>query len=620
MDDSTKSIWKTKFQYRIDGFSDSWQYLDINTPITFSQLTPGEYVLQVRSYNGNEQVAPCWSMNLSVSYPWWQTGWFYSALVFAGILFIVLAILTIKQYYKKRQQQRLREIEKKKKEELLQEKESFFAGLSHDLATPFSLILAPANDLLRDEKTESSVREKLEIIGKNATFLSYLFNSILELKRAETTNLEIKEKQIEVVSFIGIIKNAFDYLACSRNITLSYHSEMESLQIITDSIKLERIINNLLSNAIKFTPNGGRVTINTTLSEENVFSISIADSGSGIEIRNQEKIFEKFFQETKHGQDQRTKGLGLGLYIVREFVSLLNGDIEIDSSKESGTCITVRFKPVIVEETHSISSASEDKLLDKDNEMTTILIVEDNSELRKYLQNRLSEQFHVISVTEGKQALKVIEEKLPEFVISDIMMPEMDGLTLTEKIKSNPLYADIFVILLTALSSADDERKGYKAGADIYLKKPFDSEALVNQILNIKNTRQYRKQQLLQQLVSPTESEVEPDSKDDFLRRSMKVVEEHLMDADFKIDEFAVEMNLSKTVLHRKFKLLVGQTPNQFIRTVRLRKAAGMLMNTNLTIAEIAYLTGFNQSHYFIKCFKEVYNETPNSYKKKMLS
>jgi len=239
--------------------------------------------------------------------------------------------------------------------------------------------------------------------------------------------------------------------------------------------------------------------------------------------------------------------------------------------------------------------------------LTTILVVEDNDELRKYLSEKLSEHFIVIAAKNGTEAFQMLSDYLPEIVISDVMMPETDGYTLCRKIKENSLYADIFVILLTAKSSTDDELQGYKSGVDIYIKKPFDSDALINQVINITQTLQNRRTQLLGKLISPDPNDIDFDPKDQFLQQSMKVIEAHFMDAEFKIDEFAEEMNVSKTVLHRKFRSLVGQTPNQFIRTVRLRKAVNLLRNSDLNISEIAYLTGFNQSHYFIKCFREVY-------------
>lgn len=475
MAETNNDIWKTNFQYRISGFSDKWQYLDISYPITFSQLNPGDYVLQLRTFDGESDSPPCWTMHISVSYPWWNTGWFYFGLIVAGLALIVLVILFIRRYYKKRQLQRLAEIEKNKKEELLREKESFFAGLSHDLTTPFSLIIAPANDLLRDETTNDPTREKLEIIAKNASFLSDLFGTILDVKRAETSDSELNEKQIEVVSFVRMIVNAFDYLADSKSIAFSFRSNIHSLSIVIDSVKLERVIYNLLSNAIKFTPDNGEVSVGVDYFENGALNLSIKDNGPGIEERNQEKVFEKFYREAKYEQDNKSKGLGLGLYIVRQFVSLLGGEVLVDSMQGEGTSITICLTPEVIRQAITDADIQEVRTTDKEEERTTILLVEDNDELRNYLQKRLSEQFRVISAADGVEALHLIRENLPEIVISDIMMSEMDGLTLTKTIKDNPLYADIFMVLLTARSSAEDEQKGYKAGADIYLKKPFDS-------------------------------------------------------------------------------------------------------------------------------------------------
>jgi len=280
-----------------------------------------------------------------------------------------------------------------------------------------------------------------------------------------------------------------------------------------------------------------------------------------------------------------------------------------------GTEITVKI-PVKLSSVISADSLlpGHDTISD---DKSTILLVEDNIQLRDYIREKLSSHFNVITTENGIKALSLIDTYMPEIIISDIMMPGMDGLTLTQKIKENNKYADIFVALLTARTSTDDELEGYKKGADIYIKKPFDGEVLLNQMINIHSTRQSRKNQIISWLVSEEHSEIEFNSKETFLKRSMQVIEEHIMEPDFKLDEFAAALNISKTVLHRKFRLLVGQTPNQFIRLVRLRKSVHLLQNTDHSISEIAYLTGFNQSHYYIKCFREVYNQTPGNFKGK---
>lgn len=605
--------YHNSYQYQIKGFSEDWQYLDISKPITFSQLPPGDYTLLIRLNNASltQDNEPLWSLHIEITPPWWRTNLFY--MILSSVIFLSLLSLffTIKNYYKKRQLQKLEEIEKKKKEELLQEKESFFAGLSHDLLTPFSLIIAPISDLMRDKGMNEDQREKLEIISKNATFLSDIFSTILDFKRAELIDTEIKEKNVELVSFIQIIVNAFDYLAKSNGVKLSYKPDISRLFVSIDTIKLERILYNLISNALKFTKEEGDIDVLLNYDGlSDIFYLKVCDTGIGIDAQNQDKVFEKFYQEEK---DNNSQGLGLGLYTTRKFIHMMGGGIEIKSAPLRGTTITINLPAKKIEESEPLQEEKE--YTDGDN-LFTILLVEDNNQLRDYLRKKLAVHFDVAVASNGIEALDFIKNNLPEIVISDVMMPEMDGLTLCSTIKNTPMYSDIFVILLSAKSSSEDEMQGYKSGADFYVKKPFDPEILIKQMVNVYATRQQRRKQIITDLLSPQSDNAGIQPKDDFLQRAIRIIEEHLMDENFKIDEFAAEMHLSKTVLHRKFKLMIGETPNIFIRNIRLRKAANMLKETDLSISEIAYLTGFSQAHYFIKCFKELYQDTPKNFRK----
>lgn len=607
----TKVGWdnyQNSYQYLIKGFTEEWQYLDMYKPITFSQLPPGDYTLLIRPNTGSldTQNETCWSLNITITPPWWKTNVFYIVLVVLIMFLLFGLFFIIKNYYKRYQVKRLQEIEKKKKEELLREKESFFTGLSHDLLTSFSLILAPVSDLIRDKDMNEDQREKLGIISKNAEFLSDVFGTILDFKRAELSDKELKEKTVELASFIRIIVNAFDYLAKSSGIVLSYHSDVSSLVVSIDTVKLERILYNLISNAIKFTKEGGTIDVTFTFSEASgLFSIKVKDTGVGIAYQNQSKIFEKFYRENG---DNHSRGLGLGLYTTQKFLQVMGGEVAIESVLQEGTSIIVTFPAKRVE------VVAEKEELALDNQFT-VLLVEDNVQLRDYLKKKLSAHFDVAVASNGVEAWEFIKHNLPELVISDVMMPEMDGLTLCSTVKNTPMYSDIFIILLSAKSSSEDEISGYKAGADFYLKKPFDPDILINHMRNVFATRQQRRKQIISDLLSPQDKGEEFHPKNDFLNKSIKIVEEHLMDEDFKIDEFAAEMNLSKPVLHRKFKLMVGETPNIFIRNIRLRKAANMLKTTDLSISEVAYMTGFSQAHYFIKCFRELYQDTPKNFR-----
>lgn len=603
-----------RYLYRMKGFADTWQYLDMSMPLTFSQLNPGTYTLEIKKY-GEEDDAICWSMTIAVTPPWWKTTTFYVImflLVFCGIGGL---LWFIKVHYRRKSNRRIKDMESMQKVELLKEKESFFEGLTHDLITPLSLILAPANDMLRETPESDNRHERLSIIVKNAAFLSDLFSTILDFKRVELSEVEINNRQVEIVSFCRIIVNAFNYLAASKEITLSYETGMPPTPVMIDSVKFERVLYNLLSNAIKYTPQHGTVTV-SLLQENDRLQVFIKDSGPGIMQQYQTKVFNKFYREPQYSGENTPNGLGIGLYVVKKFVTAMNGTVSIDSAPGAGTTlfISLPLAPMpagIV----AVDSSHEVKVSNIDNNRATILLVEDNSQILNYLSVKLSEHFNVVTATNGEEALERIDEYLPEIVVSDIMMAGMDGLTLCRHIKSNSLYADIFVILLTAKTSSEDELRGYKEGADIYIRKPFDTEALISQIMNILTTRQKRKEQLLKNLIAKDSDNIEFNSKEVFLQQALKAIEENLNKADFNIEEFAVALNTSKTVLHKKFKTLIGQTPNQFIRAIRLRKAAELLVNSDLSVAEIAYLTGFNQAHYFIKCFKEVYNETPKTYR-----
>lgn len=606
--------FKKRYQFRINGFSDSWQLIDLNNPVTFSQLLPGSYVLEIRQFNQNSDKPADWTIDMSISPPWWKTGLFKFLAAITLVMTMTLIALFLDQRIKRKHAQKLRLIKKEKQDELLREKESFFSGLSHDLLTTFSLILAPVNDLIRENKLSGSGREKLEIIRKNTSFLSDMFGTIFDFKRAEFTDTQIREDNIEIVSVARLVVNAFEYLASSRNIKLNFKTDVDALNVVADHVKLERILYNLLSNAIKFAPDSGEVSLELhSGSSAGMVTFIVRDNGMDIDIRDQDRIFEKFYQVKEMTRRAGPGGLGLGLFIVKKFVSLIGGTVSVISSKNEGTAVTVNI-PVKPAE---IDSPTEDPNLPQpfSEERSTILIVEDNEQMLEYLAEKLKSFFNVIRASDGLEALKLIEYYLPEMIITDLVIPGLDGLALTRKIKTDNKLADIFVVILSARSSFEDELEGYKQGADIYLKKPIDLEVLLNQMINIHTTRQKRKNQLYADLVSQNNRNIEFDARESFLKWSMQIIEDHLTDAEFNLDDFAAEMNISKSVLHRKFKLLVGQTPNQLIRIVRLRRSVELIRNSDLSITEIAYMSGFNQAHYFIKCFKEVYKETPKTFR-----
>ena len=532
-------------------------------------------------------------MDITVVPPWWKTPLFRAAVALAVLLAVVSAVRLVILRNKKENLRKLRAMETLKKEELLKEKESFFDSLGHDLITPLSLILAPANDLLRETDETDARHEKLSIISKNATFLSDLFSTVLDFKRVELSDMAVCRRNVEAVSFCRTIVNAFNYLADSKQIQLDFQSAIPSAHVWIDQVKFERILYNLLSNAVKYTPHQGRVSVALEYAD-GLLAVSVKDTGPGINPSHQAAVFDKFYREPQYDKENSPGGLGLGLYVVKKFVAAMDGTVSVCSRPGEGTTLCVKLPAEQAESRQSAADIPEpDPQANDTAGHATILLVEDNEQILNYLAGQLAGHFNIVTATNGEEALEQTERHLPEIIISDIIMPGMDGLELCRHIKENPLYADI------------------------YIRKPFDTAALASQISNILNTRQKRKEQLLKSLTAQGHAPVEFNSKEVFLQQAMKVIEENLDKADFNIEEFAAAMNISKTVLHKKFKMLIGQTPNQFIRAVRIRKASELLESTDLSVTEIAYLTGFNQAHYFIKCFKEVYDETPKNFRER---
>lgn len=604
--------YKNSYQYRIKGVSDDWSYFDLTQPLSISQLNPGKYQLALRPMGAgltdDGQLGPEWVLDIIVTPPWWRSTWFYVLLAITAVALVAVITLLVRRHYHRTQAKKLEEISQRKKEEILQEKENFFAGLSHDLLTSFALIIAPVTDLIRDDSTTAEQKEKLNIVLKNAESLSDQFKSILDYKRSELLDMNIVASDNDLVAHIRMMVSSFEYMAAAAGISLAFnHDGLDTLNVCIDRMKFERILYNLIGNAVKYSRNGDSVMVSLALGEQGSEAvITVSDTGIGIPKQNCSRIFDKFY---RGDNTSGAPGVGLGLYITRRFVEAMNGSISVESDEDKGTVFTLVMP---VEPCGEPAGANEHT---DTSARFSVLLVEDNTEMAAYLQGKLSRHFDVAVAANGEEALETIRTSLPELVISDVMMPRMGGLELCTNLKSNPVYADIFVILLSAKSSPEDEAEGYAAGADFYLRKPFDPDALIAQVKNLEATCRQRRKQLISMALEQADDEPENHPHDYFITKAVKTVEAHLMDENFKVDDFAAEMNMSKAVLNRKFKHLVGETPNSFVRKIRLNKAAVMLVTTDCSISEIAYMTGFGQTHYFIKKFKEIYNETPGNYR-----
>lgn len=595
--DQSDGVFHNTYEYRIEGLSDRWHHLDTGKPLSFSMLPPGDYSFNIRNSGGQAPSEdPLWSLKLSVPKPWWNTTPFYLLLTAAIAMLVISAILILRRHYARKSQRYQEEIKRQEEEELLREKEGFFTQLSHDIMTPLSLVLAPVNDLRRDPSISEDQKEKLDIVGSNAEYLSNLFSTILNFKRAEINGHANVERPIELNDFIRMTLSSFEYLSKTKGIRMDYDTTVSPIHIKVDTFKLERVLYNILDNSLKYSDEGSSVRVSLSCPElsRTMARISVSDSGSGIAPENLKHIFDKFFR----GNSSQKDGLGLGLYTARRFMEDLGGTLSARSAPGEGTCMMIDLP---IQEIPGDESRQDSAVAD-----FTILIVEDNSQLREYLRQKLSASFEVAVASDGEEGLKYVKKNLPEIVISDVMMPRMDGLSFCHAIKSELKLGDIFVILLSAKGSTEDEAEGYRAGADFYMKKPFDPDVLLSQITNVYNT--FKR---VRQSGEDRPSGYVYDMKHEFVAKATKVAQDNLSDDQFNLDAFAAEMGMSKPVLHRKFNLYIGDSPNNFIKQMRLQKAARLLISSDMTVSEIAYTSGFSQSHYFIKCFKDTYGTTP---------
>ena len=418
-------------------------------------------------------------------------------------------------------------------------------------------------------------------------------------------------------------------IAEKKNIRFSFSSNIDSLEIYFDKDKIEKILFNLLSNAFKYTHDNGTVSINLAYNPpvnnegDGTLAIEVKDTGIGIPADKQEKIFERFFQ-TDVPESMVNQGTGIGLAITKEFVKLHNGIITVKSEPEQGTCFTVLlpakkiYEPSARTATSPVPAEDAEQMIPEESQKSgkkkTILVVEDNEDMRFYLKDNLKGQYHVEEATNGKEGWEKIKQLNPDLVVSDIMMPLMDGVELARKIKTETLTAHIPVILLTAMGSEEKQLEGLKAGVNDYITKPFTFEILASRIRNLLAQQELLQKRFQKQIeVNPAEVTITPvDEK--FLKQALEVVEKNMDNPEFSVEDFSREMYMNRVTLYRKILSLTGKAPMEFIRSIRLKRAAQLLEKSGMSVAEIAYEVGFNNPKNFTKFFKEEFKVLPSQY------
>ena len=509
--------------------------------------------------------------------------------------------------------------------EVTAQKLQFFTNVSHEVRTPLTLILAPLDRLIVSLR-ESPYASDLRLIQKNANRLLRVINQILDFRKVEGKQEKLAVREIDLVPFVGEIKSYFDSMASVRAISYTFTSSIKQCTLWIDPDLLERVFFNLLSNAFKFTPEGGSVRIELTEEGDRVF-IQVIDTGSGIQPANLPHLFDRFYTE------DRSMGTGIGLHLVKEYIHMHGGEIRAESEPGQRTTFTVclrkgkaHFEDSDLMETSVSHQAYEASRLD-DSETKeilsktypyTILITEDDDEVRCFLERELSLHFKIRTAANGKEALRVLEEEEISLVVSDVMMPEMNGFELCRTIKSQLPFSHIPVILLTALTDERQRIFGITGGADDYIQKPFHTDYVKIKIIHLLQERQKLRERLLEKLrdnkLLLSESEKVESIDDAFLRKFAEQIEAVYADPEYNVEKLSETLGLSRGHLHRKIKELTGTAPVEFLRTYRLNKATQLLRQNAYTVSEVAYRTGFSSPAYFSKCFKAVYGVTPTEY------
>ena len=623
---------KTQYMYKLEGFNNDWLTLPVGVHnVTFTNLAPGKYVLRVKAINSDGYVGiKEATLGIVVNPPFWMSWWAY--LLYAVGLVVVLFLARYRMLKREREKFHLQQIENEvaKNEEINNMKFRFFTNVSHELRTPLTLIISPLEGMLK-ETTDELQSTRLQLMYRNAQRLLHLVNQLLDFRKGEMSTHQLSLSEGDIISYVHSVCNSFLLMADKKHIQFSFFSGIDTFSMAFDADKVGKIVMNLLSNAFKFTPEGGRVTvmIEHVAGTPDILEIKIADTGIGISDVDKEHIFERFYQADHKGVEETT-GNGIGLSLVRDFVTLHEGEVKVFDNIGMGSVFVIQF-PVkhvetqvqLPEETGMPVGDEEDKEMKEEAREETerknfplLLIVDDNEDFRIFMRYSLELQYRVKLVVNGKEAWEMMQEELPDLVISDVMMPQMDGNELCRLIKQDKRTAHIPVILLTARQNTEAKLEGLQTGADDYVTKPFNMTILVLRIRKLIELSRYHR--VTQGMIDPAPSEIVITSLDEkLIEKAIKYVEDNMSRTELSVEELSRELGMSRVHLYKKLLQITGKTPIEFIRVIRLKRAAQLLRESQLHVSEVAFEVGFNNPKYFSRYFKDEFGVLPSVYQEK---
>jgi len=627
---------KNQYKYKLEGYDSRWHNLGNRNELTLMNLESGNYRLLVKGSNNDKVWNPKpAAVQIRVLPPWWRT-W----QAFIGFFIVFLFIIWIFRYFTIKKERTISEM--KKTREINMMKLRFFTNMSHEFRTPLTLIMNPLENILNNSHLDKSLEKKIEVVYRNAQKLLRITNQVMDLRKIESTNLPLNLQEIEIIGFIKNIIQSFSFEAEKKHIHTTLLVSTEEVKIFIDQDIIEKILTNLLSNAYKYTPENEKVLINVffkTESHKKWLVISVADTGPGIQKNEMKHIFNRFYRSADD-TNKNVEGTGIGLHLVKEMTNRHNGQITTYPNQPRGIVFKVTI-PVKADKKHiaekrttfdyapagNISVKNPDETDKEVSEVPkknaeSILIVEDNSEFCNYIRDIITEAgYKVIQASNGREGLEKAEEHIPDLILSDVMMPEMDGIQLSQILKTNNSTSHIPIILLTAKALNENKIEGFETGADEYITKPFDNILLLSRIKNIIENRKILRQKFKTNFRFETdylkEISVEhkiPEIDRQLLQQTTDIIKKHLEDPDFNSSLLIKEISMSRSGFYNKIFALTGLKVSELIKIIRLKKAGELLVKEKLTASQVYSRVGFKNRSYFSTCFKELYGLSPTEF------
>ncbi|MCP5104345.1 MAG: response regulator, partial [bacterium] len=657
---------ETRYRCFLEGYENRWSAWQTDTKSNYTNLDPGLYTFRVQAQNVYQHIGSEGIFRFKILPPWYRT-WLAFFLYAVGVLLVIYGIVKWRSIKLVREKQKLEDIIKERTREINEKndqlvkqtiqlgdqseklkemdkaKSRFFANISHEFRTPLTLIMSPLEQML-SSGPDNEQKKKLTLMQRNSQRLLTLINQLLDLSRFDSGKMKLLASRQNIVSFLKGTMETFQMLALQNKLELEFYCEEEDITLYFDAPKMEEVLNNLLINAVKFTPPGEKITVSVTVVPKDSggrreVKISVRDTGIGIPKEQFAHIFDRFHR-AENVKEDAYKGTGIGLALTKEIVILHHGKIDVHSREGKGTEFVIRLpmgnehlkpneikdspetapNPVKNKEIETLYMVAEEegdegiKNKTEDPEKNVILVVEDHADVRKHIRESLEPFYNVVEAADGKEGIKKAGETIPDLIISDIMMPEVDGMELCKVLKKDVKTSHIPIVLLTAKASEESEIKGLETGADDYITKPFNTKILLTRTRNLIELRKHLQQKIQKQmLLQPDEISVSS-VDEEFIKELQGIIEKNLSAPEFHVEQLSGKLYMNRVTLFRKVKALTGESPTEFIRSYRLKRAAQLLRDNFGNVSEVAIEVGFSNLGYFTRCFKEKFHQLPSTY------